>query len=118
MKAYDILKYLVKRWCTVVGQWLQLDSYLLSENDRKPPPTHEHQNERPAGQDNPQPAAVVQQLNNLADRHQALLVAREAPEVEPYFRPNHFYLRLIALLTCVAVTSVILSLVLLVVPGI
>jgi hypothetical protein len=115
MNAYNILKYVVRWWCNLVGGWLQLDSYLLSsrndfETDEQEPAD---QNGRPAGQANP----LAPQQNNLGDRHQALLMVRETQEVEPYFRPDHFYLRLIALLICVAITSILLSLILLVVPG-
>ncbi|KAI6182505.1 RING-CH-type domain-containing protein [Aphelenchoides bicaudatus] len=110
MKAYNILDYLVKQWCKVVGKWLDLESYLLSHSDRERMARNEQaeHNERPAGQENPLP-----QPNDLAGRHQALLMVREAQEVETYTRPDHFYLRLIALLVCVAVTSILLSLMLL-----
>jgi hypothetical protein len=120
IRAHEILKYMVRLWCVVVGKWLQLDTYLLSRRDREEMAGEPaEQNEPQPGQENQQqaPAPAQPQPNNLADRHQALLQAREAHEAEPYVRPDHFCLRLIALLVCVAITSILLSLILLVVPG-
>lgn len=110
MKAFSILKYLVKKWCLIVGRALKLESYLLSRNDRMPAEEQPNNQQQNVGGENAQP-------NDLAGRHHALLMIGETQETENYDRPDHFYLRLICLLMCVVVTSVLVSLILLIVPG-
>lgn len=119
MKASVVLEYLVKFWCVLVGRQLQLDSYLLSKKDldeanqtNTANNDNARPNERRVGQENAQ-----QQPNDLAGRHHALLIVRENQEIETYNRPNNFHLRLAALLLCLALTIVLLSLILLVIPG-
>jgi hypothetical protein len=86
-----------------VGGFLKLDTYLLSKRDLE--------NERPVQQQN------VQQPNDLAGRHHALLVVRENLEAETYTRPDYFQLRLVALIGCLMITIVLTSLTVLVIPG-
>lgn len=122
MKAFTVLDWLVKKWCVTIGRRLKLDTYLLSRRDleeadrRNNPPPQNEQPARPnegvqAGQGN------AQQPNDLAGRHHALLAVRDNQEIETYIRPDHFQLRLVALLVCLAITIVVVALILLIVPG-
>ena len=131
IKAYALLAYLVRQWCILVGGWLQLDTYLLSRKDRESSNSiveamanadaDEAEDENYGGE-NRDAAAVGGAANeahgeNLADRHQALLLMREPQSEEHYERPSHFVWRLLALLVCLVITLIGLSAITLVVPG-
>lgn len=119
MKAYEILSWMVKHWSRRVGGWLNLESYLLSKDDRTP----ENNNEANPPQVQPNNAAQINAPNDgvqrqgLAARHQAFLALRPDQNVEEYQRPDHFALRLVVLISCLAITLIGLSTMALVIPG-
>lgn len=66
----------------------------------------------------PRQPAQFANNNNLGARHQALLMMREPINFEDYEKPDNFPIRIAALLGCLAITSIIVSSIFFVVPGI
>ncbi|CAD5209375.1 unnamed protein product [Bursaphelenchus xylophilus] len=96
-KAYNILKVIVRFWCDTVGRMLKLNTYLLPNDETEPVP----QQNRAPGND---PQEGNEQ--DLAARHHAMLMIREPANIQNYDRPDHFQLRLVALIGCLALTLV------------
>ncbi|KAH7728462.1 E3 ubiquitin-protein ligase MARCH6 [Aphelenchoides avenae] len=134
-RVFSLLKKIVRTWCRVVGGWLKLDSYLLPANaqqrrraaaqrpvvepraDESDSDSDEDDGEaQPAEQNNAQAQQAVAARNapaaddnNLAARHQALLMIREPYHFEAYERPDYFPLRIVALLCCLSLTAIAIS---------
>lgn len=104
------------------GRLLQLDTYLLSRRDLESSSglveAMAGGAEANEGDDEIHDAANGgNEPDNLADRHQALLMMREPQDEEHYERPPHFVLRLAALIACLVITLIVVSAFVLVVPG-
>ncbi|XP_012271649.1 E3 ubiquitin-protein ligase MARCH6 [Orussus abietinus] len=95
------LKAVVRAWCRVVAWMLDLRSYLLQDPSFDPGP------------------AVVEEAHHqgLGVAHHALLQRGQgSSNFLPYVRPRWFPARLIALLVCVCITLVAVSLVMMTLP--
>ncbi|KHN81462.1 E3 ubiquitin-protein ligase MARCH6 [Toxocara canis] len=103
--ARTLLKSVVRVWCTFFGRLLNLEHYLL--------PEEEPRNEAAR---NPPPVVEPAQAQGLAAQHQALLLVREPQGFQAYPKPSYFPLRIIALLIALSCTSMLSSIVLCVVP--
>lgn len=112
--AFALLKKAVIAWCRVVGGWLNLDAYLLPANVLHDQP---EVNVPPLNLPLPNPEGNNRQEDNLAARHHAFLLIREPTHIEAYEKPRLFPLRIVALLGCLAITAVAISLLFFTIPG-
>lgn len=94
---------IVRIWCRFFGRLLNLEQYLLPVDEQQAP----YNAEVP-----PEPVGM-----GLAAQHQALLLFREPQGFQTYSKPPYFPLRIIALLMALSFTSMLISVILLTLPG-
>uniref|UniRef100_A0A915AAP3 RING-type E3 ubiquitin transferase n=1 Tax=Parascaris univalens TaxID=6257 RepID=A0A915AAP3_PARUN len=102
--ARTLLKTIVRVWCALFGRLLNLEHYLLPEEE---PRQEAH---------NIVPVVEPAQAQGLAAQHQALLLVREPQGFQAYRKPSYFAFRIVALLVALSCTSMLSSIVLCVVP--
>uniref|UniRef100_A0A1B6ML90 E3 ubiquitin-protein ligase MARCHF6 n=2 Tax=Graphocephala atropunctata TaxID=36148 RepID=A0A1B6ML90_9HEMI len=93
------LKAVIRQWCRVVSWVLDLHSYLLGDEDERPPQVD---NNNGGG--------------DLGAAHQALLQRGGPTGFQPYIRPTFFPARILGLLVFVCISLVWASLVALTIP--
>ncbi|VDK49891.1 unnamed protein product [Anisakis simplex] len=123
--ARTLLKSVVHVWCKLIGRMLDLEHYLLPEDELR------NELNRNGQQNNENNGVRLQQLNNLnnennnnnnqalqglAAQHQALLLVRESPGFQAYQKPSYFPVRIVALLVALSTTSMLSSIIIYVVP--
>ncbi|PIC12482.1 hypothetical protein B9Z55_028376 [Caenorhabditis nigoni] len=114
------IKYGVRLWCKVIGTALDLDQYLLSDNNNNNNQNNNNDNRPENVLGNAGAAggagAGAGVGGGLAAEHQALLLLREPRAYEPYNRPSLFAVRIAILLVLMSATTTLCSVVVFIIP--